>query len=57
MQRGKHMIINLENTIPNLSRDYDSEELPLSKMIFVPSVLKQEYKKLVKPEENYDVTG
>ena len=59
MQRGKHMIINLENTIPNLKRDYDTDELPLSKIVFNPEVIrkKSEYMKLVKDSENYDVTG
>ena len=59
MQRGKHLVINLENTIPNFKRDYDCEELPLTKMIFNPEMLykRSEYMKLVKVSENYDVTG
>ena len=57
MNRGKHLVVNLDNTIPNFKRDYDHDKLPLSKMILNPEELKKNYKNILMEDENYDVSG
>ena len=57
MQRGKHLVINLKNTLPNFKRDYDTENLPLSSLIMDPIKLKRDYLKIVRDAENRDVSG
>jgi len=57
MQRGKHLIVNLANTIPNIPRDYDSKVLPLTELLLVPEKLNEDYLKIVKDSENTDVAG
>jgi hypothetical protein len=57
MQRGKHLIVNLANTIPNIPRDYDSKVLPLTELLLVPEKLNVDFLKIVKDSENTDVAG
>ena len=57
MNRGKHLIVNLENTIPNFARDYDSKTLPLSELILIPEKLNVDFLKIVKDHENTDPSG
>lgn len=47
MIRGKHLVVNMENTIPNFKRDYDHDKLPLSKMVLIPEELKKNHMQLV----------
>jgi len=55
MNRGKHLVVNMETTIPQWKTDFDSETLPLSDLIFVPEKLQKDYKTLLR-EEDFDVT-
>ena len=57
MIRGKHLVVNLDNTIPNFKRDYDTETLPLSKMVLNPEKLESNFIDIVNDEENYDIVG
>jgi len=57
MIRGKHLVINMDNTIPNFKRDYDTDKVPLSKMVLIPEELKKNHLDVVNDDENYDITG
>ena len=57
MVRGKHLIVNMDNTIPNFKRDYDHDKLPLSKMVLIPDELKKSFKDILEEDEDYDASG
>lgn len=57
MVRGKHLVVNLDNTIPNFKRDYDHDKLPLSKLVLIPEELKKKFLQVVADDENYDASG
>lgn len=57
MIRGKHLVVNMDNTIPNFKRDYDNDSLPLSKTVLIPERLQTNFLDVVKEHENYDILG
>ena len=53
---GKHMVWYCDNMCPTFA-DYDNDNMPLKDLVFKREALMQDYMKLVKPEENVDLTG
>mmetsp|Transcript_12949 Transcript_12949/g.21910 ORF Transcript_12949/g.21910 Transcript_12949/m.21910 type:complete len:146 (-) Transcript_12949:207-644(-) len=55
MRSGRTLVINLDTMVPPLKSKYDCAELPLTKLIFNRDNLFEDYMKVVKEEENYDI--